>query len=245
MADAYGRQDDGFEPDMREWTPDMRRRASIGVFAVAAVLVLVGVIFYFAAPGTASWLLIAAIVVLVLLLLLELAIVATGIATEENSGPQWLRGSAAETQQAGVSSVPPAHEEDAEDLEEIDLRCPQCQELFTVQDTGERPLEIDCPHCGAHGQVDLPAEHDHAHDEDAHDEDAHEDEGAETQMGGGLADEPLPGLEDEEGDAEPDEDLPSISLKCPACGTQFDVEDDGERPLKTTCPGCGKSGKLK
>lgn len=243
MADAYGQQQRGIDPDVREWSPETRRRASIGIFAVTAILAIVGAIFYFAAPGTAGWVLIAAIIVLVLLLLTEVAIVATGIATEDDTGPDWLRGSAAQTATAGTA--PPAREELAAAGPEIDLRCPQCQELFTVQDTGQRPLEIDCPHCGAHGQVDLPESHDHSHEHDhAHAEvPAHEDPGAQTQAGSSLADEPLPGLEEEE--EAPAEDLPAISLKCPACGTQFDVEDDGQRPLKTTCPGCGKSGKLK
>lgn len=380
MADGYGQQGSGFDPDVREWSPELRRRASIGIFAMTAVLAILGTIFYFAAPSTAGWVLIVAIVLLAILLLVEVAIVATGIATEDNTGPAWLRASSAQAATAGRTAPPSGYGASATQTTEIDLRCPQCQELFTVQDTGERPLEIDCPHCGAHGQVDLPEDHAHAH--------AHADPGAQTQAGattsrredpfgdidevtdiegvgpvygeqledrgiattrdlwhadpselaealdvspnvterwhaqaelmavsgigpqyaellvrsgvktiealsqrspdglvstiqakldnldvniqgnqvtegrarqwinqarehlgkprlgeagyGSLADEPLEDTLDEE-----QGDLPSISLKCPACDTQFEVEDDGDRPLKTTCPGCGKSGKLK
>ncbi len=244
MADGYGQQDRGFDPDVREWSPELRRRASIGIFAMTAVLAILGTIFYFAAPSTAGWVLIVAIVLLAILLLAEVAIVATGIATEDNTGPMWLRASTAQAATAGQAAPPSGYDDAAAQATEIDLRCPQCQELFTVQDTGERPLEIDCPHCGAHGQVDLPEADDHDH-EHAHHEHAHEDPGAQTQAGGGLADEPLPGLDEDEEDAGADADLPTLSLKCPACDTRFEVEDDGDRPLKTTCPGCGKSGKLK
>lgn len=36
----------------------------------------------------------------------------------------------------------------------------------------------------------------------------------------------------------------AITLKCSSCGTVFDVQDSGERPLRHTCPGCGAVGEL-
>lgn len=36
-----------------------------------------------------------------------------------------------------------------------------------------------------------------------------------------------------------------ITLKCGDCGTVFDVEDFGVRPLRHTCPGCGAEGVLR
>jgi hypothetical protein len=33
------------------------------------------------------------------------------------------------------------------------LRCPKCQVIFEVQDTGERPLAIKCTACGATGAI--------------------------------------------------------------------------------------------
>jgi len=57
---------------------------------------------------------------------------------------------------------------------------------------------------------------------------------------GGEAEDPLAGL----GEDDEDEDVEMISLECPACETQFETEDTGERPLRATCPGCGASGKL-
>jgi len=103
--------------------------------------------------------------------------------------------------------------------------------MFAVEDTGERPLATECPHCGAQGHVNLPETTD---EPDDHDSTA----GA---GGGAVAGDPLAGLGDDEPD---DEDVETISLECPVCDTQFDTEDTGERPLRTECPGCGRSGKL-
>lgn len=36
-----------------------------------------------------------------------------------------------------------------------------------------------------------------------------------------------------------------ITLKCGSCGTVFDVQDTGERPLRHVCPGCGAEGELR
>jgi predicted nucleic acid-binding Zn-ribbon protein len=38
--------------------------------------------------------------------------------------------------------------------------------------------------------------------------------------------------------------LQTLTLKCSSCGTVFDVEDTGERPLRHVCPGCGSEGQL-
>lgn len=36
-----------------------------------------------------------------------------------------------------------------------------------------------------------------------------------------------------------------ITLRCGDCGTVFDIEDTGARPLYHSCPGCGAEGVLK
>jgi PHP family Zn ribbon phosphoesterase len=33
------------------------------------------------------------------------------------------------------------------------MRCPKCQVIFEVQDTGVRPLPIKCTACGATGAI--------------------------------------------------------------------------------------------
>lgn len=225
-----------FDQDPRRWDEDNRRDASLVVGGLAAFFLLAAILFYGLAPSASGWFLWASIVVLVLLLIAEAVVLATGIAREENVGPHWLsepeahRGQAAGT--AGAATATQAEQEPDEVPEppsppEIDLECPECREMFTVEDTGERPLHTECPHCGAAGHVNLdnlPEEHDHEHDHD-------HDHGAEAAAAGVGA--------------EPEPEHEEISLECPACGTQFDVEDDGTRPLTATCPGCGSSGKLK
>lgn len=230
MADGYSNQ--GSSADMRTWEPQTRYYASMGVLMGAAALLLLGLIFYFAAPGSANLVMTIAVVGLILLALFEAAVITTGIATEDRVGPTWLQGPApaGSAAQRQAPAEPSPEPEPREEVVEIDLKCPECAQLFTVEDTGERPLEISCPNCGAHGHVDVP--------EDAGQPQAPEPE---PTYGGGqttsLADEPL--------EDEPAPEHEVISLKCPACGTQFEVEDTGQRPLQATCPGCGKGGKLR
>lgn len=223
-----------FDQDPRRWDEDNRRDASLVVGGLAAFFLLAAIFFYGLAPGASGWFLWVSIAVLVLLLIAEAVVLATGIAREENVGPHWLSepeahrsqaaGAAAGAGTAAAHAEPEPEEEPDEVPEppsppEIDLECPECREMFTVEDTGERPLHTECPHCGAAGHVNLdnlPGDHDHAHEGEA--------------AAAGAS-------------AEPDHE--EISLECPSCGTQFDVEDDGTRPLTATCPGCGSSGKLK
>lgn len=361
MADAdYGGR--GVDADMRLWDDETRRLASLIVLGLAGVF-LVGALVYFGVDAASSgWFLWVAIVVLALLLLTEAAIIATGIAREEG-GPAWLAGPHAaatttqEPAQPGPATEPPSQpapepEPETEHVH-VDLKCPQCGELFSVHDTGERPLHTQCPHCGAEGHVDLetppPASvHDREPEPAAHarEEDPFGDidpvtavEGIGPTYGEKLAAlgiettqdlwqadtvqiaaeldteakrveswqqraelmaisgigpqyaellervdvETIPGLASEDAEAltariqdkeadlvqsiqgnpitqtrverwiamardhEPgaERDVETISIKCPACDTQFDVEDTGERPLEATCPGCGRGGKLK
>ncbi len=208
--------------DVRQWEPDLRRSASLVVLGVAGLFLVASLLFFGLAPEASGIFLWIAIVVLGLLLVAEAAILATGIAREENIGPPWLAEPAATEQQASQAGAPPTAEP-AQESVEISLKCPECGDQFNAQDTGERPLHTECPYCGAEGNVDLgPPEHEQ--------EPAHEDPYA------GAA-EPEP--------EEPPEDAEALALKCPACDTQFEVTDTGERPLTATCPGCGRGGKLK
>ena len=59
--------------------------------------------------------------------------------------------------------APPATEEAPPPVAEADvppppvkkmkLRCGGCKEVFSIEDTGERPLRRACPHCGRMGQI--------------------------------------------------------------------------------------------
>lgn len=237
------------DPDIRLWDPETRRTASLIVLGAAGVF-LVAALLYFGLDATGSgWFLWVAIVVLALLLIVEAAIVATGVAREEG-GPEWLAGPGAAAATTGAHAEPgpgPSAEPEppSEEHVHIDLQCPECGDLFSVHDTGERPLHTQCPHCGAEGHVDL----EQPPPESVHDEPA---AGAAEQAE--AAEAVPPGLGDE-AEADPEQDQAqapagdevheTISIKCPACDTQFDVEDTGERPLEAICPGCGRGGKLK
>lgn len=149
------------DTDVRLWTPDLRREASLVIGGLAAVFLLAGLIWYALAPGSAGTFLWVAIVLLVLLLLAEAAVLVTGIAREENVGPHWLsepeahrqtREPQAATPGAQARAGTPADEE-VPAPPEIDLQCPECGEMFAVEDTGERPLATECPGCGRSGKL--------------------------------------------------------------------------------------------
>lgn len=38
-------------------------------------------------------------------------------------------------------------------IKKIKLRCGGCKEVFSIEDSGERPLRRACPHCGRVGQI--------------------------------------------------------------------------------------------
>ena len=38
-------------------------------------------------------------------------------------------------------------------VKKIKLRCGGCKEVFSIEDTGERPLKRACPHCGRVGKI--------------------------------------------------------------------------------------------
>lgn len=356
-ADFGGRRVD---TDLRLWDDETRRLASLIVLGLAGVF-LVGALLYFGIDAAGSgWFLWVAIAVLALLLLAEAAIIATGVAREEG-GPEWLAGPQAaatttqEPAERGPASEPAPEPESETEHVHVDLKCPQCGDLFSVHDTGERPLHTQCPHCGAEGHVDLetpppgsvhdrkaeaePATHASAREPFGDIDPVADVEGigptygeqltalgiettrdlweadtvqiaaeldteakrveswqqrAELMAISGIGPqyaellervgvETIPDLasadavaltrriQDKEADLvqsiqgnpitetrverwiamaqghDPDaeRDVETISIKCPACDTQFDVEDTGERPLEATCPGCGRGGKLK
>jgi len=48
-----------------------------------------------------------------------------------------------------AASAPPA----APPVKRLKLRCGGCKEVFTIDDSGERPLRRPCPYCGRMGEV--------------------------------------------------------------------------------------------
>lgn len=49
--------------------------------------------------------------------------------------------------------VEPAQAPAAPPVKKIKLRCGGCKEIFSIEDSGERPLRRACPHCGRMGQI--------------------------------------------------------------------------------------------
>lgn len=238
--------DRDIDTDIRRWSADVRRDASLILGAAAGLFLLAALVYYALNAAGSGWFLWVAIAVLAVLLVAEAAVLVTGIAREENVGPPWLAGpeaaSQATTTEAGATVGGPEPEAEPEPepepAPEIDLQCPECTEMFAVEDTGERPLATECPHCGAQGHVNLPEPEEPDHETD-------HGHGSEQASGGTVAEDPLAGvLGDDEPEEQPAEDVETISLECPVCDTQFETEDTGERPLRTECPGCGRSGKL-
>jgi predicted RNA-binding Zn-ribbon protein involved in translation (DUF1610 family) len=50
-------------------------------------------------------------------------------------------------------SAPPTPLAMAIPVKRLKLRCGGCKEVFTIEDTGERPLRRACPYCGRTGEV--------------------------------------------------------------------------------------------
>ena len=55
-------------------------------------------------------------------------------------------------------AAPPMHDfaapaSDAKPVKRLKLRCGGCKEIFTIEDTGERPLRRPCPYCSRMGEV--------------------------------------------------------------------------------------------
>lgn len=203
---------------MAAWNPPARKTASLVVLIATVLLVGAGAALLFLAPGVAATYLWVALALVAAAFLVQLAVVASGVAAE-GGGPGWVasmfgaaRGPRPARSGAAIVTHAPRHP--------VDLRCPECDNVFTVDDTGERPLRTTCAHCGAEGLVDLPPLG---------------EEAAEAALPA-----PAPTMAPPAGTSNP-----VLTLKCPACRTQFSVEDDGTRPLKAVCPGCGRTGRLR
>lgn len=123
--------------------PAERRRAwTIGLMVVALVTVAVAAVVLYTAPESARTALVAALVVLVVLLVAELALLVVGEAIPFDEQGTWNK-------YAEEATRPPG--------EELLLRCTACSEVFTVIDTGVRPLRHACPRCGKIGVLKSPA----------------------------------------------------------------------------------------
>jgi DNA-directed RNA polymerase subunit RPC12/RpoP len=127
----------------------------------------------------------------------------------------------------------------------IRIKCPACTKVFKAVDTGDRPLHINCKHCGAKGTIDLVP-------------------GTEETPGEGEEEEP----KEEEPAPEPipivcpscdnlfELDEVTDTAKCPICGAEGDLDEDTihqleerfgkeDEEITLKCPTCAGTFKVK
>ncbi|MGQ0534935.1 MAG: hypothetical protein ACT4PT_02555, partial [Methanobacteriota archaeon] len=119
---------------------------------VGLVVVLVGIAGALLDWGlTLSWVLVVlAVLLFVGIVVVQYGPARTGVAATAESGREDEYGAegAAEEYTPAMEERPPAVP--------LKLKCGNCQTVFTVQDTGERPLYHSCPGCGRQGVLRTP-----------------------------------------------------------------------------------------
>lgn len=121
--------------------PERRRALTWTLMGVALVTLLVAVAVWLATPEYAVTAFIVAAVVFLLVLVAELALLLVGEAIPFDEQGEWHKYTEEATRPPG---------------EELLLRCTGCGDVFTVIDTGVRPLRHACPHCGKIGVLKAP-----------------------------------------------------------------------------------------
>lgn len=195
--------------NMHEWSPGVRRSASLVAAAVTSFLVVLGIAAQFLAPG-ASWFLTLLLVGVVIAFAFELAVFLTAEPRPEpvrEPAPAGAAAAGAGAAAGGAATkgettweepdeepAPPAEDEP---LDILTLKCSDCGEVFDVEDHGDRPLTHTCPGCGADGEIPASELPDPA---DLRDEPEEADEGDEP-------DAPAGEIPQETGDPIPEFDL--------------------------------------
>lgn len=117
--------------------PAERRRAfTWGLMGLGLLTIVVAVAVWLTATKYATIAFVVALVVLLLVLVAELALLVVGEAIPFDEQGDWHKYAEEATRPSG---------------EELLLRCTGCGDVFTVIDTGVRPLKTPCPHCGKIG----------------------------------------------------------------------------------------------
>lgn len=164
--------------------------------------------------------------------------------------------------EAPAQAEPPKPEEAAKP-KQIRIKCPSCGKIFRSEDSGERPLHINCKHCGASGMIEtVPGDEDEKEVEEAPPEEEEEapdpipivcpscsglfelTEVTDTAkcphcgVEGELDQETISLLEERFSKREDDDD--ELTLRCPTCAGTFKVKGDSGPII---CPYCGAKGK--
>lgn len=78
---------------------------------------------------------------------------AEGILKGESAPPPMAPVVAPEPAPAPADAATPTPAPAAPTPRRLKLRCGGCKEVFTIEDTGERPLRRACPHCSRMGEI--------------------------------------------------------------------------------------------
>jgi len=153
-------------------------------------------------------------------------------------------------------------------ITKLPVKCPKCEEAFTIKDDGERPIRLECPSCGAKGLIkDIPTKKDREEEEEGLSKEEEEIFGADKvnvrcpecskkfsveassseltcpSCGVSGSREPTkapPAKKEPEEKVEEKEKKKQKTVKCPQCTNRFKIDVDDKHP---TCPKCGLSGK--
>lgn len=143
----------------------------------------------------------------------------------------------------------------------IRVKCPACKKVFKVEDKGERPIEMTCTHCGAHGSIshvpgdkeeDGPQEDDEVEEKGPDplsivcpscsglfelDEVTNEAKCPFCNISGELDAGTISELEERFGKKTEDD----ITVRCPSCVGKFSIKSSDSDII---CPFCGASGNV-
>lgn len=203
--------------DISSWEPAQRRLGSAIVLGLAVVVLLAGIaLWWFAGVSDVVYWTLVGLMVLVLALAVLIHVLQPRAAATQ-AAPEAHAWHA-----VPVESEPPAPAPATPMV--LTLRCGDCGTVFEVTDTGERPLYHTCPGCGAEGALRDAVEATPA----AEPEYAPPPPAPEEPVAAPVA--PAPAKK--------------IKLRCPGCKEVFSADDDGQRPLRTACPHCGRKGVI-
>jgi uncharacterized CHY-type Zn-finger protein len=164
-----------------------------------------------------------------------------------------------------ATAAPPSEKKEEEKPKEdpgpkmIRIKCPVCKNLFKIEDTGERPLEMNCTHCGAKGSIPFVPGDDEEEEELGEEvEDKPEPlsiicpncsglfeldkvmENAKCPycgVSGDLDEDTIEKLHEIYDEKEPEE----MTVKCPSCQSKFSIKSTDTELI---CPFCGASGNV-
>jgi PKD repeat protein/DNA-directed RNA polymerase subunit RPC12/RpoP len=142
----------------------------------------------------------------------------------------------------------------------IRVKCPACKKVFKIEDSGERPLQMTCTHCGVKGSIShVPGDKE---EDEEQAEEKEEEKGPEPlsiicpscsgvfeldevleeatcpfcNVTGQLDDETISELEERFSSEEEE-----ITVRCPSCQGKFSIKSSDTEII---CPFCGATGNV-